>query len=113
MAFFSRYIYTLVFGIIFLFSIVTDWYNGLIIVLFICQLLLLINKIGKGIVLRETIAILYAVTCLIMPIIGYAYYSINNPLARLWIKYMPVSESVYFNYTLPAVAIFTLSITLP
>ena len=76
-------------------------------------LLMILNKIGKGIVLLEMTAFLYMFTCLLMPLVGYKYYTYDNMLSRLWVKYMPVSEDTYFGYTLPAIALFCLAITLP
>jgi hypothetical protein len=74
---------------------------------------MLVDNLGKGIVLREMIALLYAATCLLMPFLGYAVYTVNNPLARLWVKYMPIPEAKYFDFALPAISFFCLAITLP
>lgn len=43
---------------------------------------------------------------------GFKYYSISNPLSRLWITYMKVPESVYFDYALPAILIFVFALFL-
>lgn len=76
-------------------------------------LLMLMDKLGKGIVLREATALLYAFICLLMPLIGYNFYNSNDTLSRIWVKYMPVSENIYFGYALPAIAFFSLAITWP
>jgi len=68
---------------------------------------------GKGIVLRETTALLYSFTCVFMPMIGYRYYTINNELAALWVRYMPISEKDYMSFALPAIGCFCLAITWP
>lgn len=68
---------------------------------------------GKGIVLRESTAVLYTFTCLIAPLLGYKYYAIDNGLSRLWVKYMPVPENVYFGYAIPAIIFFCLALTWP
>ncbi|KIC92270.1 hypothetical protein HY58_01595 [Flavihumibacter sp. ZG627] len=74
---------------------------------------MILDKLGKGIVLREIIALFTVFTCLIMPIVGYEFYTIENFLARLWIKYMPVSELLYFNYAFPAVSGFCWALCIP
>jgi hypothetical protein len=88
-------------------------YTELVISLASVLLLLLLDKMGKGVVLREIVAFLYAFTCLVMPVIGYAYYTRSNFLAKLWVKYMPVPANVYFPYALPAIALFCLALTFP
>jgi hypothetical protein len=96
-----------------IFSTVTSFYIELSFMLGIVLLMILINKIGKGIVLRETIAFMYSFFCLIMPAIGYMYYPRSNHLSRLWVRYMPVPEDVYFSFALPAIAFFSLALLLP
>jgi hypothetical protein len=74
---------------------------------------MIVDKMGKGIVLRETIGFLYVFTCLVMPVVGYSFYTRDNKLAHLWVKYMPVQESVYFSFCLPAIAFFCFALLLP
>ena len=81
--------------------------------LLITLLLMILDRLGKGIVLREIIALFTVFTCLIMPIVGFEFYPISNPLSRLWIKYMPINELVYFNYAFPAVSGFCWAICIP
>jgi hypothetical protein len=98
---------------IILLSFVTDWYEPLCIALISLLLLLILYKIGRGIVLLEVTAFLYVFTCLIMPLLGYEVYTYNNPLAKLWVRYMPVNKDIYFAYVLPAISCFCLAVTLP
>lgn len=88
-------------------------YAPLSLSLAILLLVLMLDKMGQGIVLREIVAFLYTLTCLVLPVVGYTWYTDTNFLARLWMKYMPVSESTYFSFALPAIALFCLAITLP
>jgi hypothetical protein len=108
-----KYLYSLLILIIAVLSPLTQWYEALILSLSIVLILALLGKTGKGIALRESIAILYVLTCLIMPYIGYEYYTIKNPLSRLWVNYMVVPKEVYYNYALPAIACFCFALTLP
>ncbi|HTL07868.1 MAG TPA: hypothetical protein VL307_06410 [Chitinophagaceae bacterium] len=109
----KRYLYSTIIFFIAAVSLAGGWYETLSLALSAILLVMLLDKIGKGIVLRETIAFLYAFTCLVMPVIGYKYYDPTNGLAKLWVRYMPVPENNYFSYALPAVAFFAFAITLP
>jgi hypothetical protein len=73
----------------------------------------LLQKIGKGIALREMIAVYSCLIYLLMPLLGYKIYTADNALARLWVKYMPVSESVYFGFVMPAILAFMLGMFMP
>ncbi len=109
----SRYIYSILILLISVLSLVTDWYRNLILALFVVLLIMIIDKTGKGIVFRESTSILYVFTCLVMPLVGYIYFTSDNNLARIWSKYMPVKQEVYFGYTLPAISLFCLTLTWP
>lgn len=107
------YLFSLILLVITILSLVTTMYQFLSITLFATLLSMLLLKMGNGIVLRESTALLYVLTCILMPVIGYNFYNINNPLSRLWIKYMAVPENVYFSYTLPAISLFSFILTFP
>src|SRR5450432_1758035 len=94
-------------------SLFTDFYDPLIFLLTGTLLLFFLDKLGKGIVLRELIAFHFCFICLVMPWIGYRWYTVSNPLARLWVRYMPVKEDIYFSFALPAVAAFTVALCWP
>lgn len=105
--------YTCILGCIGLVSFYSDSYTQLTLLLFGIVLIMLIDKLGKGIVLLETTALFFVLTCLVMPVIGYKVYTISNPIAKLWVRYMPVNKDIYFGYSLPAIAMFTFAITFP
>jgi hypothetical protein len=92
---------------------VVDDYTVLIICESILVLLFLLDKWGKGIILREIIALHAVLVLLLMPLIGYKFYTIDNPLAELWVKYMPIGELVYFQFVFPAVLVFILVLCWP
>lgn len=48
-----------------------------------------------------------------MPLLGYAVYGKDNPLALLWVKYMPIPKERYFSYALPAISAFNLTLLWP
>ncbi len=72
-----------------------------------------LDKLGKGIVLREFIALFGCFVYLVMPSLGYDLYTSNNVLAKTWGRFMPISENEYFSFALPAVVIFVLALTWP
>jgi hypothetical protein len=111
--FLRQYSFSIATCTIALLSLFTDWYAALSICLFSITVLIMIDRLGKGIVLREVIALNSLFVCLLMPALGYDYYTINNHLAKLWGRYMPVAEDRYFHFALPAEALFVLAICWP
>ena len=108
-----RYLYPLLFLLVILVSAVyTDngfWVYGLLGL----TLFMLLQKIGKGVALREMIAVYSCIIYLLMPLMGYRLYTVDNALARLWVKYMPVPQATYFGFVLPAVTAFILGMFMP
>ncbi|ULQ56265.1 hypothetical protein KJS94_16570 [Flavihumibacter rivuli] len=94
-------------------SLVSDSYEVLVLSLLAVVLLQLLDKLGKGIVLREATALIYVLTCLVMPLVGYEYYPVTNKLSLIWLKYMVVDRQTYFSYALPAISLFSFGLTLP
>src|SRR6516225_7452879 len=96
-----------------LFSLVTDWYLEISVFLLIVTVLTVLDKLGKGLVLRELIVLHTILICLVMPEVGYRIYNYQNYLSRAFLKYMVVPEDVYFNFALPAVTAFSLAMCWP
>jgi hypothetical protein len=109
----GRYFYSIAHFSILLLSILIDDYQVLAISLAAIILFAVIEKLGKALVLRELIAFHGVFISLVMPVVGYNFYTKNNPLSALWIKYMLVPENVYFPFVLPAMAGFTLILCFP
>lgn len=108
--------YSLLTGIqalIFLLSFFTGWYHLLTIGLMIVVVISMLDNLGKGVVLREIIAMHICFVCLIMPLVGYDIFNVDNRMARMFIKYMPVSEATYYDFALPAVSGFILALCWP
>lgn len=111
---FSSKILSLLYGCIFLISWATDWWtSGLVLVLAIALVFSVLYKLGNGVVLREIIALHTVFVCLVMPLAGYTFYTQENLLAKLFIKYMPIQSDVYFRYALPAVSGYVFALLLP
>ena len=98
--------------LILIFSLITNVYTFLGIALAVTLLVMILLKLGKGIVLLEVTAFMYVFTCIIMPLIGYSFYSYNDRLSKLWVKYMPITSDIYFSYAMPAITCFCIGITL-
>jgi hypothetical protein len=109
----KRYIYVIAMLGIFLLSFSAINYREATYSLTAILLLMILDRLGKGIVLREFVAFFTTLTCLIMPILGYTLYTRNNFLSRYWVKFMPVSENIYYNFSFPAVCLFCIAICLP
>jgi hypothetical protein len=97
----------------FLLALVTDWYAQISIFLFIVTVFAILDKLGKGLVLRELVVLHTIFICLIMPSVGYNVYNIDNYLARIFYRFMLVPEDTYFGFALPAVCAFSLSMCYP
>ncbi len=107
------YSYSIIQGAVFFGTLFTNLYYPLIVILSVTALLAALDKFGKGIILRELIALHSCVICLVMPWIGFEVYTPANELANLWKKYMPIDPDVYFNFALPATAAFVFAISWP
>ncbi|HEU4609704.1 MAG TPA: hypothetical protein VFS31_16410, partial [Chitinophagaceae bacterium] len=94
-------------------SIVTHWYEGITYYFVGLLLLQTLDKLGKGIVLREMVALFASIVTLLMPVLGYLVFNEENLLARSFFRYMRVPELTYFSFALPAVAGFTLLLCWP
>jgi hypothetical protein len=73
----------------------------------------LLDKVGKGIALREMIGFYSVLIYLVAPLVGYDFYTYASPIARLWVRYMPVSSERYFDFVLPAIIFFLIGLFFP
>jgi hypothetical protein len=110
---FRYYIWSVAQLVILALSITTNWYDTLVYVINIVTVLMVLDKLGKGIVLREIIAMHCVFICLLMPLVGFNVYNTTNGLALLWVRFMPIQKDIYFTYCLPAVTGFSLFLTWP
>jgi hypothetical protein len=107
------YIFTIIQFSVFFFSLITDFYVPLTIILTITAFIQVLDKLGKGIVLREMMALHGTFVCLLMPLVGYLIYNPSNKIASLWVRYMPIPQDRYFEFALPAIAGFVLALCWP
>jgi hypothetical protein len=110
---FREYILPVSAGIIALLGIFTNFYIPCAVALPVITVLMIIDRLGKGIVLRELTVLHAIVTCLVMPVLGYTFYTRDNVLARQWVRWMPVPQEVYFRTAVPCLAAFTMALCWP
>jgi hypothetical protein len=107
------YYYTISVVVLLILEMITTWYFPLSIALIVLTVLMILDRLGKGIVLRELIALYGLIVCILMPMLGYTTYTKANFLARLWVRYMFVPKEQYFSFALPAMTLFCLAICWP
>jgi len=73
----------------------------------------LIYGIGKKAVILEMVSLFYILTCLVMPVIGYAVFNYQHYLSRIFRKYMYVDEGIYYDYAFPSVLGFVIILSWP
>ena len=98
---------------IFLLSLITDWYRLLVVDCTVTLVVMTLDKMGKGIVLREIMALHACFVCITMPLVGYVYYTREYELSRIWVKYMQVPEEMYFGFAVPAITGFAAAVCWP
>ena len=59
------------------------------------------------------IAIYSVIIYLLMPLVGYEVYTIQNLIARIWKRYMPIEQARYFQFALPSVNLFLIGLFWP
>jgi hypothetical protein len=97
----------------FLLSLVTDWYTEMSVFLIFVTIFAILDKLGKGLVLRELVVLHTIFICLLMPAMGYNIYNYENYLARIFYRYMLVPEDEYYAYAMPAVCVFSVCMCYP
>lgn len=108
-----KYINSIILGLFFFCSFLVNDYRIITCCLVVYLLFLILINLGKKILLLESIAFLYSFTCLLMPLVGYLYYTKAVLISRIWVKYMMVPEYDYFSFAFPAISGFAFALTLP
>jgi hypothetical protein len=88
-------------------------YETLAICCFLFFFLSFLYDLGKKAVILDLTILMACLTCLLVPVIFYHVYTRDNPLARIWVKYMPISSDDYFSFALPGTLALALGIKLP
>jgi len=88
-------------------------YDYLVYASVIVSVIMVLEKLGRGIVLREVIALYNSFISLFMPLMGYVFYTADNKIAAAFVRFMPVSKNTYFELALPAVSGFIVFLCWP
>jgi hypothetical protein len=88
-------------------------YESISIGLAIYWMISFLLDLGKKLVFLDIIIVSAILSCLVMPIIGYHYFSSENALAVLWQKNMVVTSNVYFDFMVPATIALILGLKMP
>jgi hypothetical protein len=91
----------------------TTYWESTSIGLFVYFFLDFLNGLGKKIVIYDLSIVMAFFTWLVMPVIFFHEYTIQNPLAKLWNVYMPISSDEYFSFALPASVMLMLGFKFP
>jgi hypothetical protein len=102
----TSYIFSILQVLIFVFSFILKNPVPLIYASLITCILMLLDKLGKGIVLLEIVALFNSFIYLFMPLMGYLFYTKSNPMAFRHIRFMPIPQDQYFELALPAITGF-------
>jgi hypothetical protein len=73
----------------------------------------LLFRLGNKVVVLDLIIISAVFTWLVMPVIFYHVYPKENILARLWLRYMPISSDEYFVFAVPSTVSMILGLRVP
>jgi hypothetical protein len=90
----------------------SSW-ESLSICLFVYFLLDFLAGLGNRIVILDLSLIIASLTCLLLPVIFYHTYTVTNPLAKLWAKYMPIPSDEYFSFAVPSVIAMAIGYRIP
>ncbi len=99
--------------ILFLLSLYTDAYGPIVYTSAATLFFSIIYSLGKSVLIRESIALLYVFTCLLMPWVSYEVYNNQFELTRLFGTAMKIPRETYFSSVMPAILGFALVLTWP
>lgn len=109
----GNYIFALSNLVIFIFSFMVKDPSILVHASLITCILMFLDKLGKGVILRETVALYNSLIYLFVPLMGYKFYTRSNATAAMYLRFMPVSIDEYFSVALPAISGFILFLCWP
>ena len=109
----SSYLFTILNLFIFVLSFFLKDPAPLVYASIILCIFMVLDKLGKGVVLREIIALFNSFIYLFMPLMGYMFFTKANSKALSFVRYMPVPKDEYFTLALPAITGFILFLCWP
>ncbi|MBS1975669.1 MAG: hypothetical protein JST13_15080, partial [Bacteroidetes bacterium] len=70
--------------------------------LFCFFLLEFLYRLGNNVVILDLIIVSALFSWLFIPVIFYHVYTIENPIARIWLRYMPIPSDDYLSFAVPS-----------
>ena len=91
-------------GIYFLVFSYTNWtfYECLSVSIFVYFILSFVDNLGKKLVILDVAVLISIITCLLMPIAGYHYFTSTKLLSKMWVNFMRVPSDMYYSFMIPA-----------
>jgi len=94
------------------FSNLTNW-EALSVSMMLYFLGEFLQDLGKKINILDLIILMAIFTWLVMPVIFYHFYTKQNHLAKIWVKYMAVESDEYFSFVIPGTIMLILGLRIP
>ncbi len=90
-----------------------DTYEAMSVALFVYWLFLFLYDLGRKFIILDVIILSAIFSCLVMPLGGFHYFTSQNMLARLWLRYMRVPSEEYYSFMFPATLTFIAGLKIP
>jgi hypothetical protein len=93
----------------------TSWttYECLSVALFLYYLLSFVDNLGKKLIVLDVAIMLAIITCLILPLAGYHFFTYTNMQSRVWGTFMRVPSDEYYSFMFPATLALIAGMKLP
>ena len=88
-------------------------YECLSVAFFMFFLLSFVDDLGKKLVILDVAILVSIITCLLLPIAGYHYFTSMNMQSRVWANFMRVPSDYYYSFMFPAILAMTAGMKLP
>lgn len=88
-------------------------YESLSVSLFVYFVLSFIDDLGKKLVILDVAILITIITCLLLPIAGYHYFTSTNMQSSMWRNFMKVPSDEYYSFMFPATLAMMIGMKLP
>ncbi|MEO5995905.1 MAG: hypothetical protein ABIN89_04240 [Chitinophagaceae bacterium] len=88
-------------------------YECLSVALFVFFILRFVDDLGKKLVILDVAIIIALITCLLLPIAGYHFFTSTNMQSKVWVNFMRVPSADYYSFMFPATLAMMLGMKLP
>jgi len=88
-------------------------YESLSASLFTYFILSFVDDLGKKLVILDVAILISIITCLLLPIAGYHYFTSTNMQSKMWFNFMRVPSDEYYSFMFPATLSMMIGMKLP